>query len=758
MSRRKVLSAVILFFICLCSWAPGQANPRDSLGMRLLGQTLLGPARQVVVQGNYAYVGVSCGLLILDVSDPAQPVEMGRAYDVNFTIIEDVFVQNGYAYLVDALNGLAIVDVRDVRNPRVVGRARNNGHMTGVWVKDTLAYMVGSNSLPDSSDFLVINVKDPTTPFAVAGYDTCSGEKVQVVDTLAFVADGLALDVYAVSNPLSIRRVAQYFNVGSSRKDVCVLDTFCYVVSQDSGLVILNIRDPLNPQKLGTCKPTGGPMRISVQGSYAYLCEYLDAYQLAYAYPPRNLSHLWVVDISDPVNPVERGLFVSPGFGGDVFAKDSLVYFADGGRGLRVMDVRNATQPREISHYSTGDACWQMLRQGEYLYVAHGGDGLRVLDMTNPAQPMEFSHLEMPWRTFDIFIKDSLLYSAEGDSGLVVVDIRNPAQPQIIGRWPVPGGGVAFGVFVQDTLAYLSGNFWGNFWVVDVADPRNPYYLGGWGGASSNVSGLWVRGRYAYLTDGIPWTFHVLDVSDPHLINEVYPWAWLAPGVKLEMADTLGFILGGLNFEVITIADSVRPDTAGGYARPGFVDGGYGLHYFPPGFVWVGWHTYYYQIPEHCGRMDLLDVRNPHPVRSIAHYETGWTISDVWGEDLNYAYGGGYLGNMYVFKIDSAVGTEQGVGEQRAFSEPDVQIHPNPVKGSCVIRYWSGKESKVRLTFYDLTGRVMRVWTSSVSRFPSQEFVWDGRDSQGKEVRSGVYFLRVEGGVKDITKKVIVVR
>jgi len=56
---------LILAFVCIS----GAAQARDSLGMRLLGQTLLGPARQVVVQGNYAYVGVSCGLLILDGCD-----------------------------------------------------------------------------------------------------------------------------------------------------------------------------------------------------------------------------------------------------------------------------------------------------------------------------------------------------------------------------------------------------------------------------------------------------------------------------------------------------------------------------------------------------------------------------------------------------------------------------------------------------------------------------------------------------------------
>jgi len=748
--------------LLLISGFTGLSQARDSLGMRLVGQTLLGPARQVVVEGNYAYVGVSCGLLILDVSDPANPVEMGRAYDVNFTIIEDIFILSGYAYLVDAYNGLAIVDVRDVRNPRVVGRVWNNGHMFGVWVKDTLAYMVGSNSIQDSSDFLIINVKEPTTPFVIAGYDSSWGEEVQVVDTLAYVAAGPYLRVSSVANPSSVYTVTRYTDIGTPR-GVCIRDTLCYTVSQDSGLVILNVRDPRNPQKLGRFKPNGLPLHVSLQGGYAYLSDDFNVYEY---YPYRILSHFWVIDVADPINPFQVGWYETSGTGGEVLPRDSLLYFADGSKGLRVIDVSAPSQPREITHFSTGDVCWELVKQGDYLYVAHGGDGLRVLDVSNPSQPVEVGHLEMPWRTFDIMLKDSLLYAAEGDSGLVVVDIRNPAQPQIIGRWQLGSNQMAYGIFVQDSLVYLSGQYGYNLWIVNVADPRNPFYLGGWGSSGSTVYDLWVRGRYAYLPDwSLPWTFHVIDVGDPHIPNEVYPWAWPAPGGQdVEFADTLGYILADFNnpghgLYIVTVSNPVRPDTAGYYSHSTGEDALYGLHYFTPHYVWVGGRTYYYQSVEFCGRMDLVDVSNPHPAQSIRHYESGWTISDVWGEDFQVVYGGAYLGNLLVFQVDSII---SGVNQESAgplkIRYPELIISPNPVRGSCIFRYWSGKEEKVRLTLYDLTGRVVRSFTSHVSRLTSHEFFWDGRDGNGKEVSSGVYFLRAVGGEKDITKKVIVVR
>ena len=277
----------------------GISQARDSLGMRLIGQTLLGPARQVVVQGNYAYMGVGCGLLILDVSDPAWPVEMGRAYIS--TRIEDLAVQSGYAYVVDALDGLAIVDVRDVRNPRVVGKANFGFNMFGVAVKDTLAYVVGSGGIQDSSDFFVINVKDPTAPFVVAGYDTSWGHKIQVVDTLAYVTAAgwnVGVEIYNISNPFDVRQIGQTSGLGNT-EDIVIRDTLAFVASPDSGLCVVNIKDPRTPQKVVCFNPSGppyaGPYSISVLGNYVYLCDDKVVYE---GYPYRTLSYFWVIDIT----------------------------------------------------------------------------------------------------------------------------------------------------------------------------------------------------------------------------------------------------------------------------------------------------------------------------------------------------------------------------------------------------------------------------------------------------------------------------
>jgi hypothetical protein len=62
------------------------------------------------------------------------------------------------------------------------------------------------------------------------------------------------------------------------------------------------------------------------------------------------------------------------------------------------------------------------------------------------------------------------------------------------------------------------------------------------------------------------------------------------------------------------------------------------------------------------------------------------------------------------------------------------------------------------LSIYDPAGRLIRVLTSCESRVTGHSFIWDGRDSEGRPVRSGVYFYRLEAGSFAATRKMVVIR
>ena len=73
---------------------------------------------------------------------------------------------------------------------------------------------------------------------------------------------------------------------------------------------------------------------IHVVDNYAYVCD----------------SRLWIIDVSDPYNPLEVGNCGIPYFGFDVQVKDNFAYVAAVDSGLRIIDVSDPYNPFEAGH------------------------------------------------------------------------------------------------------------------------------------------------------------------------------------------------------------------------------------------------------------------------------------------------------------------------------------------------------------------------------------------------------------------------
>jgi hypothetical protein len=87
-----------------------------------------------------------------------------------------------------------------------------------------------------------------------------------------------------------------------------------------------------------------------------------------------------------------------------------------------------------------------------------------------------------------------------------------------------------------------------------------------------------------------------------------------------------------------------------------------------------------------------------------------------------------------------------------------MQNHPNPFNPSTEIRYCLPGRFYVVLDVYDVSGSfVIRLDEGSRDRGP-HVVKWDGRDGQGRQVGSGVYFCTLVAGKTRITKKMILLK
>lgn len=78
---------------------------------------------------------------------------------------------------------------------------------------------------------------------------------------------------------------------------------------------------------------------------------------------------------------------------------------------------------------------------------------------------------------------------------------------------------------------------------------------------------------------------------------------------------------------------------------------------------------------------------------------------------------------------------------------------PNPFNGSTTISYTTAESAVVKLSVYDLAGRVIRRMDMGHVETGRHRVRWDGRDDEGRCVVSGVYIVRIDAGRRNSTLK-----
>ncbi|MFB0517595.1 MAG: FlgD immunoglobulin-like domain containing protein [Candidatus Neomarinimicrobiota bacterium] len=86
------------------------------------------------------------------------------------------------------------------------------------------------------------------------------------------------------------------------------------------------------------------------------------------------------------------------------------------------------------------------------------------------------------------------------------------------------------------------------------------------------------------------------------------------------------------------------------------------------------------------------------------------------------------------------------------------QNYPNPFNPATEIQYKVSEAASVRLTIHDLTGRLVNTLINETKQPGTYQVQWNGRDSQGQRMPSGVYFYSLDTGSYRAIKKMLLIK
>ena len=125
----------------------------------------------------------------------------------------------------------------------------------------------------------------------------------------------------------------------------------------------------------------------------------------------------------------------------------------------------------------------------------------------------------------------------------------------------------------------------------------------------------------------------------------------------------------------------------------------------------------------------------------------------AWADNRN-------SGCVYAQRVGDVEGVEETENSDFGFRISDLKVHPNPFTTTTHIKLTlPSSEFRVpssELRIYNVSGRLVKNLSLGAGHWALETtVVWDGRDNAGKEVKSGIYYIRVKTQRQSFITKVV---
>jgi hypothetical protein len=367
----------------------------------------------------------------------------------------------------------------------------------------------------------------------------------------AWLGTGNRLQGVDISKPEVPLPLGQSEALPEAIRSVAIAGDFVYAAAGLSGLAIFDASDPLQPERIATIKTPWATNGLALDGDLAFLAE--------------GVHGLRIFDISRPDAARQIGRIDTPG---DALAvaldrRDDLTdgpgllaYVADWGSGVRIIDVDDPTQPRELAWIDTSGVAAGVSAAGDRLVIADREEGLVVVDVKDPSHPRLRATLALPGTPERVALSGDRAFVAAQDGGAIEIDLLDPDRPRQIGA-------LESATVVMDVTATERGVYF-----ADVGTLVAP--------AVDSRADLWAR-MHVWGVEGAPKVaaglagMHLVARADAGMreIGMYFSPSLIEGGDLLQEAAIMYLADGLAGVLVVDVADPAAPTLIGSLDLPG---------------------------------------------------------------------------------------------------------------------------------------------------------------------------------------------
>lgn len=401
----------------------------------------------LVVTGNYAYLVKSFGelgtcsnsLWLVDIHDPASPQHVSSIPkgillgEVNTG--KAIQVVNGLVYLVTD-SGFEILDVF-TENRIVIGRLNTIGAVQEVSILNDHLYLIAGGTC--GGILKVIDIQDSLNLKPLTDCIECGGANKMVIKDpyIYFGTWGEGLKIFGTEDPNHPNLLSQLILGEEGARGiynlVFVQEDYIAITMENYILRIVDIKNPAQPNEIAFLTLNGlGDVQVATSGNYMYV-------PLLNCKESECVSTLQVIDLEDPSKPrlVNKVKLIGGAqavaiVGNYAYISSSPCYSDNSdvscSEMLWVLDISEPTQPIEVAALNLSEGGNKIFATDNYIYLL-GDSSLAVIDITDPILPHEVGSSLFPERTLDMVVVDKNIYLANQDGGLLILQATSDKIP-----------------------------------------------------------------------------------------------------------------------------------------------------------------------------------------------------------------------------------------------------------------------------------------------------------------------------------------